>query len=87
MHAEYGDANQNTPPLSVFINGIPFNASIWPLNVKTMFGEKAILLNSSGQRVPPDQHRFVLNKFEHRGEYYLVSLSCIQDGKDRNIIS
>ena len=62
LHAEYGDSNQNTPPLTVFINGIAFDASIWPLNVKTMFGEKVVLLDSSGQPVPADQHGFVLKK-------------------------
>ncbi|GLJ49960.1 hypothetical protein SUGI_1062530 [Cryptomeria japonica] len=72
VHTEGGDMNQNASALTVFINGIPFDASIWPINVKAQFGEKAVLLNSSGQRVPVDQHGFILNALEHLGVYHLV---------------
>ncbi|KAH9309020.1 hypothetical protein KI387_036931, partial [Taxus chinensis] len=56
---------------SVFINDVPFDAPMGPINVKALFGENAFLVHSSGQPVLVDEQGFTLHGLQGGAMYYL----------------
>ncbi|MCL7043287.1 hypothetical protein MKW94_015496 [Papaver nudicaule] len=60
--------------VTVFINGVPAEVPNGPLDMKTMFGQDAMLVHSSGVPVPYNEYGFSLQSLQMGESYFLVSL-------------
>ncbi|XVF42656.1 hypothetical protein PTKIN_Ptkin01aG0382200 [Pterospermum kingtungense] len=59
--------------ITVFINGVPTEVPRGLLDMKSMFGEDAVLVHSSGLPVPMNEFGFLLKSLHHGESYFLVS--------------
>ncbi|KAI3996506.1 hypothetical protein MKX01_001344 [Papaver californicum] len=60
--------------ITVFINGVPTEVPNGPLDMKSMFGQDALLVHSSGVPVPFSEYGFSLQSLQMGESYFLVSL-------------
>ena len=63
--------------ITVFINGVPAEVPSGPLDVKAMFGQDFMLVNSSGVPVPTDESGFSAQILRHGESYFLVNISGV----------
>ncbi|RZC79106.1 hypothetical protein C5167_003344 [Papaver somniferum] len=61
--------------ITVFINGVPTEVPNGPLDMKSMFGQDAMLVHSSGVPVPFNEYGFSLQSLQMGESYFLVSRS------------
>ncbi|RDX96296.1 WUSCHEL-related homeobox 9, partial [Mucuna pruriens] len=59
---------------TVFINDVPFEVAVGPINVRQVFGDEAVLIHSSGHPVPTDEWGVTLHALQHGAYYYLVCI-------------
>jgi len=64
--------------ITVFINGVPTEVPRGPLDMKSAFGQDAILVHSSGLPVPTNEYGYLMQSLEHGESYFLVIQSCWQ---------
>ncbi|XP_030453205.1 WUSCHEL-related homeobox 11 [Syzygium oleosum] len=64
---------QQSGIITVFINGIPTEIPRGPLDMKSVFGQDAILVHSSGLPVPTNEYGHLMQSLEHGESYFLVS--------------
>lgn len=57
---------------TVFINGVGFEVSSGPFNVREAFGDEAVLIHSNGQPVLTNDWGLTLHSLQHGSYYYLV---------------
>nr|AGL53584.1 WUSCHEL homeobox protein WOX8A [Picea abies] len=80
MQAPGNESNKDSiygPSITVFINEIPVELPVGPINLKAVFGENAILLHSSGQPVLVNEWGYTLQGLLQGAMYYLVGLIFI----------
>ncbi|MED6124739.1 wuschel- homeobox [Stylosanthes scabra] len=58
--------------ITVFINGIATEVPRGLIDIKTLFGEDAILVHSSGVPVPTNEFGFLMQSLQHGESYFLV---------------
>lgn len=64
--------------ITVFINGVPTEVPNGPLDMKSMFGQDAMLVHSSGVAVPFNEYGFSLQSLQMGESYFLVSLEFLK---------
>ncbi|MED6118938.1 wuschel- homeobox [Stylosanthes scabra] len=62
----------NSGFITVFINGIATEVPRGLIDIKTLFGEDAILVHSSGVPVPTNEFGFLMQSLQHGESYFLV---------------
>ncbi|GLJ19928.1 hypothetical protein SUGI_0360990 [Cryptomeria japonica] len=72
--AESRVSSSNASSFTVFINYIPIDVPMGPINVKALFGPNAVLFHSYGQPVIMDEQGFTLQALQQGAMYYLVCL-------------
>lgn len=60
--------------LTVFINGVGFEAVTGIFNVREVFGEEAVLIHASGNPVLTDEWGRILHPLQHGASYFLVNI-------------
>ncbi|KAL3755031.1 hypothetical protein ACJRO7_002155 [Eucalyptus globulus] len=65
--------HQQSGIITVFINGVPTEVPRGPLDMKSAFGQDAILVYSSGLPVPTNEYGYLMQSLEHGESYFLVS--------------
>ncbi|XP_057719975.1 WUSCHEL-related homeobox 11-like [Arachis stenosperma] len=58
--------------ITVFINGIATEVPRGLIDIKTLFGEDAILVHSSGVPLPTNEFGFLMQTLQHGESYFLV---------------
>ncbi|XP_020980607.1 WUSCHEL-related homeobox 11-like [Arachis duranensis] len=58
--------------ITVFINGIATEVPRGLIDIKTLFGEDAILVHSSGVPLPTNEFGFLIQTLQHGESYFLV---------------
>ncbi|XP_042466442.1 WUSCHEL-related homeobox 11-like [Zingiber officinale] len=58
--------------ITVFINGMRWEAPRGPLDMRAMFGQSAVLVHSSGQLLPVDEHGILLQSLQMGESYFLL---------------
>lgn len=58
--------------ITAFINDMPIDFPMGPLNFKAFFGDDVLLFDSSGQPVQVNEWGFTLQGLEHGALYFLV---------------
>ncbi|KAI4386620.1 hypothetical protein MLD38_004538 [Melastoma candidum] len=61
--------------ITVFINGVQTDIPRGPLDMRSVFGEDAILVHSSGLPVPTDEFGSLMHSLEHGESYFLVIIN------------
>ncbi|KAI4325575.1 hypothetical protein MLD38_030960 [Melastoma candidum] len=59
--------------ITVFINGVATEVPRGPLDVRSVFGEDAILVHSSSLPIPTDEFGRIIHSLEHGESYFLVN--------------
>ncbi|GAU24017.1 hypothetical protein TSUD_328190, partial [Trifolium subterraneum] len=71
-HPGYGGAASNaTGLITVFINGIATEVQAGPIDIKTVFGDDVMLVDSSGVPVPTNEHGILIQCLHHGESYFL----------------
>lgn len=61
--------------ITVFINGIRSEVPRGPFDLKAMFGQDVVLVNSSGELVPANEYGYLLQGLQMGESYFLVCLT------------
>ncbi|XP_059074638.1 WUSCHEL-related homeobox 11-like [Cryptomeria japonica] len=72
--AESRVSSSNASSFTVFINYIPIDVPMDPMNVKALFGPNAVLFHSYGQPVIMDEQGFTLQALQQGAMYYLMQI-------------
>ncbi|XP_059074913.1 WUSCHEL-related homeobox 8-like [Cryptomeria japonica] len=67
-------SSSNASSFTVFINDIPIDVPMGPINVKALFGPNAVLFHSYGQPVIMDEQGFTLQALQQGAMYYLMQI-------------
>nr|CCP29683.1 HD transcription factor [Ginkgo biloba] len=67
-----GDILDSNTRVTVFINDVPFEVPMGPVNIRAAFGEDAVLVHSSGQPVLVNEWGITLQGLQHGAMYYLI---------------
>ncbi|XP_057839676.2 WUSCHEL-related homeobox 8 isoform X2 [Cryptomeria japonica] len=71
---ESGVSSSNASSFTVFINDVPIDVPMGPINVKALFGPNAVLFHSYGQPVIMDEQGFTLQALQQGATYYLMQI-------------
>ncbi|KAK4781687.1 hypothetical protein SAY86_015789 [Trapa natans] len=58
--------------ITVFMNGVPTHVPACPIEVKAVFGENAIVVQSSGVPLPMNEYGFLMESLKPGQSYFLV---------------
>ncbi|XP_059074914.1 WUSCHEL-related homeobox 9-like [Cryptomeria japonica] len=72
--AESRVSSSNASSFTVFINYIPIDVPMGPINVNALFGPNAVLFHSYGQPVIMDEQGFTLQALQQGAMYYLMQI-------------
>lgn len=58
----------------MFIDGIPWEVPMGPVDLRTVFGQNALMLvHSSGEILPVNEHGILMQSLQMGESYFLVS--------------
>ncbi|KAI4301008.1 hypothetical protein L6164_034326 [Bauhinia variegata] len=63
--------------ITVFINGVATEVPRGPMDIRSMFGQDAMLIHSSGLPVPVNDFGFLMQSLQHGESYFLVIIKPI----------
>ncbi|XP_074555740.1 WUSCHEL-related homeobox 11-like [Curcuma longa] len=69
----YESIDQDSNTITVFVNGMRWEAPRGPLDMRAMFGQSAVLVHSSGELLPVNEHGILLQSLQMGESYFLVS--------------
>jgi hypothetical protein len=69
-----GEAEDFTEKCIVSINNHIFKVNVGPFNICQIFGDEAVLVDSSGQTILTDECGITLESLQHGASYYLVCI-------------
>ncbi|CAL9778070.1 unnamed protein product [Musa acuminata subsp. burmannicoides] len=61
--------------ITVFIDGVPSEVPRGPIDMRAMFGQNVMLVHSSGELLPVNEHGVVVQSLQMGESYFLVSNS------------
>ncbi|KAG1338872.1 WUSCHEL-related homeobox 6-like [Cocos nucifera] len=59
--------------ITVFINGVPSEVPRGPIDLRAMFGQDVMLINSSGDLLPVNEYGILMQSLQMGESYFLVS--------------
>ncbi|GAU45705.1 hypothetical protein TSUD_86810 [Trifolium subterraneum] len=73
-----GEAEDFTEKCIVSINNHIFKVNVGPFNICQIFGDEAVLVDSSGQTILTDECGITLESLQHGASYYVYGLLIME---------